>query len=383
MIIGLDMSLRYNIITALESTKEMDYMRIMLGDKIKELRKRDHRTQDDLASALGITNQAVSRWEMNKAYPDVEIIPAIANYFHVSIDELFGYSNDRERTLSSYIEKANALLKPGITPDKRMLKESILFLREALSEFPNEWNLQERLATFLWIKNSNDRKESNDAALKEVVELFEMAYKNSDDFERKDSILASLIMVLGELGDYQKIEEIANQSSAIFNCREIVRTKMAEKGKNDRYVSEAFLALLHQMAEVINMNFDHFSVINNPAIYIALVDVYNSAFGEDDFGWFNSDMCLLYLNAARICSRNIDEAHTIEYFDKAYCFCKNFMEAARDKIEKPSARCLNKATNLPSRFVYVSEKTLKEYMGLFSEKIVSQLRCNPKYAALF
>ncbi|MBO4920720.1 MAG: helix-turn-helix transcriptional regulator [Lachnospiraceae bacterium] len=71
-------------------------MRIMLGEKIKELRKRDGRTQDDIATALGITNQAVSRWEANKAYPDMEMIPAIANYFHVSIDELFGYSNDRE-----------------------------------------------------------------------------------------------------------------------------------------------------------------------------------------------------------------------------------------------------------------------------------------------
>ena len=65
-------------------------MRIMLGDKIKELRKRDGRTQDDLATALGITNQAVSRWEANKAYPDMEIIPAIANYFHAPMGWVVG-----------------------------------------------------------------------------------------------------------------------------------------------------------------------------------------------------------------------------------------------------------------------------------------------------
>ena len=113
-------------------------MRIMLGEKIKELRKRDRRTQDDLATALGITSQAVSRWEANKAYPDMEMIPAIANYFHVSIDELFGYNNDRESTLSRYIEKANKLLKPEAVPDKKQLKRHEQFLREALSEFPNE-----------------------------------------------------------------------------------------------------------------------------------------------------------------------------------------------------------------------------------------------------
>ena len=110
-------------------------MRIMLGDKIKELRKRDRRTQDDLATALGITNQAVSRREASKAYPDMEMIPAIANYFHVSIDELFGYNNDRESTLSRYIEKANRLLEPGLNPDKKQLKKMKSFFSRLYLNF--------------------------------------------------------------------------------------------------------------------------------------------------------------------------------------------------------------------------------------------------------
>lgn len=66
-------------------------MQLNLGQKIRELRRRDGRKQEDLAKSLGVTCQAVSRWEAGGGYPDMEIIPAIANYFNVSIDELFSY----------------------------------------------------------------------------------------------------------------------------------------------------------------------------------------------------------------------------------------------------------------------------------------------------
>lgn len=67
-------------------------MNIKIGEKIRQLRQRDGRKQEDLAGVLGVSPQAVSRWEANGGYPDMELIPAIANYFNVSIDELFGYS---------------------------------------------------------------------------------------------------------------------------------------------------------------------------------------------------------------------------------------------------------------------------------------------------
>ncbi len=59
-------------------------MSLNLGTTIRALRKRDGRTQE----ALGITAQAVSRWEQSLASPAMELIPAIANYFGVTIDSL-------------------------------------------------------------------------------------------------------------------------------------------------------------------------------------------------------------------------------------------------------------------------------------------------------
>ena len=93
-----------------EYRKRRTTMQLNIGTKIKELRRRDGRTQEALAEALGVTNQAVSRWESGGSYPDMEIVPAIANYFHVSIDELFGYHDDREDRIKNILEKADKIL---------------------------------------------------------------------------------------------------------------------------------------------------------------------------------------------------------------------------------------------------------------------------------
>jgi orotate phosphoribosyltransferase len=64
---------------------------ITIGEKIKLLRSQKGITQEQLASVLNLSFQAVSKWEKGAAQPDVSIIPEIANFFSVTIDELFGY----------------------------------------------------------------------------------------------------------------------------------------------------------------------------------------------------------------------------------------------------------------------------------------------------
>lgn len=65
-----------------------------LGTNIKILRKQMNLTQEQLAEALNISSQAVSKWETHISYPDITLIPSIADFFGVSIDFLFGYGNN-------------------------------------------------------------------------------------------------------------------------------------------------------------------------------------------------------------------------------------------------------------------------------------------------
>ena len=60
------------------------------GDTISYYRKLYSMTQEELSRQLGISAQAVSKWEQGLSSPDISILPLIADVFHISIDELFG-----------------------------------------------------------------------------------------------------------------------------------------------------------------------------------------------------------------------------------------------------------------------------------------------------
>jgi len=65
---------------------------IKIGEKIKSLRKQKNISQEVFANYLGVSFQAVSKWENGNTMPDITMIPAIASFFGVSTDELFDFN---------------------------------------------------------------------------------------------------------------------------------------------------------------------------------------------------------------------------------------------------------------------------------------------------
>lgn len=63
---------------------------IYFGQRIAALRKDRGMTQEGLAKKLGVTNQAVSKWESDQCCPDIMQLPALADIFEISLDALFG-----------------------------------------------------------------------------------------------------------------------------------------------------------------------------------------------------------------------------------------------------------------------------------------------------
>lgn len=72
----------------------MEHISINMGERIREMRKSKSLTQEALAQAVGVSIQAVSKWETGQSLPDVTLLSVIADYFDISVDALFGRAAD-------------------------------------------------------------------------------------------------------------------------------------------------------------------------------------------------------------------------------------------------------------------------------------------------
>ena len=70
-----------------------------LGSRIAELRRKKNMTQEELAAELGVTPQAVSKWENDLSCPDITLLPQLARLFDVTTDELLGNQSQPETAL--------------------------------------------------------------------------------------------------------------------------------------------------------------------------------------------------------------------------------------------------------------------------------------------
>ena len=88
-------------------------MTIYLSENIKKLIRENNLTQETLAEFLGVTFQSVSNWERGESYPDITMLPEIAGFFKVSIEELLGVNKaEDEKELK---RTSDALLRRGFS----------------------------------------------------------------------------------------------------------------------------------------------------------------------------------------------------------------------------------------------------------------------------
>ena len=86
------------------------------ADNLRELRKERNLSQEDLAELLGVSRQAVSKWEQGEGYPEVEKLLVLARELNTSLDSLMGVESQREKDAVSGVIRITSPHENVIAP---------------------------------------------------------------------------------------------------------------------------------------------------------------------------------------------------------------------------------------------------------------------------
>ncbi len=295
-------------------------MQLDLGQKIRELRRRDGRTQEALAEAIGVTSQAVSRWEANGGYPDMEMIPSIANYFGITIDELFGYHNDRESKIDSIINKINSF---GIKSrgDDEWVDDCLSILREGLAEFPQNERLLITLADTLseagwrrhkewlfydddgFIQHSYDVHKKNEY-WSESIKICEYLVSNAADNSNVTKAIHILVLLYRNVGENEKAIACAQKMPELKNCRELLLASAADGKDEAKYIGDFLLKAASQFSQqlvyglIVNKN--NFATDMPIEKVKGAIDLFHLICDDGNLGMYHGELIKLNLYLSRL-----------------------------------------------------------------------------------
>lgn len=155
-----------------------------LGKKIAYYRKSKNITQDTLAKQLGISNQAVSKWETDQSCPDVELLPKIADIFEITLDDLFGRTDIQQQETG---ENSEEVLEEGL---KETGETEVCSTKSSETLSGNKmslpWEDDEKLRAVLFIGHKlvqkNELQETERNVCQEITFCYEGPARNVESY---------------------------------------------------------------------------------------------------------------------------------------------------------------------------------------------------------
>ena len=183
-------------------------MQLMIGENIRRLRRERELTQEEVAAHLGISFQAISKWERGDGYPDITILPALAGYFGVTADELLGM--DRI-TAERYYEELNRLWHEN--REKGLHAENVALMEEGLRRFPNDALLLVQLSSSLWRLGGEDN-------MRRALALEQQIINHTPDSEVRAATMYNICHSYLKLGMREKALAQAEKLPNLYKSRE-------------------------------------------------------------------------------------------------------------------------------------------------------------------
>lgn len=185
---------------------------------MKKLRHERGMTQEQLAEYLNVSTQAVSKWENGLSYPDITLIPVLANIFETSADVLLGIELEaKEKVIKEYIDRGDKYLYTGYH------QKAAEVFREGLRVYPDSFSLMNGLMTCMWKeRNLQDSKEKKCEISKEVISLGEKILTRCTDDSVRHNAIQILCTTYPDVGETEKAVELAKKMPSLYLTSEVL-----------------------------------------------------------------------------------------------------------------------------------------------------------------
>ena len=173
-------------------------MSMNLQKTIMDLRREKGYTQEKLAEMLGVTTAAVSKWECGNSYPDITLLPQIAEIFDVSLDYLFDYNTATHKTISDVIEEANRFAK------EHNRDGAITLIAKTLARYPGNVELIFELARHRLLGARNKSKKERQAMMQDAENGFHIVAENTKNDTQRTWAYHFMTTIAMLQKDYEK-----------------------------------------------------------------------------------------------------------------------------------------------------------------------------------
>ncbi len=193
-------------------------MAILIGDNLRRLRAKKGLTQEQLAEIFHVSAQAVSRWENDQAYPDVSMLPGMAMYYGVSVDEILGMEGVRkEERLHEIMNEIYMLARVG------EMEGAIELARENLRIYPDNASLLMALGEAL------ARKVEDGAACREAIAVSGRVLAHHEiSMKARSTTAVNLLFLYIRAGEQDKAKDLIRSLPHIWESREMVMPEVYE-----------------------------------------------------------------------------------------------------------------------------------------------------------
>lgn len=345
-------------------------MMINIASNLKRLRKQKGITQEALAGFIGVSFQAISKWERNEGYPDITILPVIANYFNVTLDELVGINEIKDQ---KHLQDILTIIQQNYSNGK--ISDNIALLREELKAFPENYQLLSELACSLTMLQTDSDTELKNG--KEAVDICERILAYCTDADIRNNVQANLCYYYNWIGKNDKALEQAQKLPSVWKCKDAVLPSMIY---DDHFVetiqqsivqfADAIRLQLRDLADKDNSRELKWSNQERIAILEKGIKIYNIIFDQEDYLYYNVYLSETYRIMASLALLDNEENQALNFLEKAAKHAVLF-DNLPDKVKHTSL--------LVSQLEHDIKSTSKNFSHNWSYQMLNQYLTQDQY----